>query len=132
MYAARRGKSAVVELLLDHGACIDGPLANFDTSTTAITTALYGGHTEIAKVLPERGADANVRDAEAFGGTLLHVVTRNQPGGSQTQNINLLLEYGADLEAKDDHGQTPWIIHSKLYRSSSGEEPIWKRGITRA
>ena len=105
--AARGGNIHAVKLLLDHGAHIDNSLVDSRTSATAITHAIYGGSTDVTRLLLEGGADVNFRDIEAHGGTLLHVVSRNQPGGSQTRNINLLIEYGADLEAKDEEGKTP-------------------------
>lgn len=129
--AARGGYIATVELLLAHGAHIDSLLGGSNKSTNAITQALYGRSTTIVKMLLKRGADVSFRDAEAHGGTLLHIVATNQHMRSQTRNIRLLLEYGADLEARDDEGETPLAAaveatHSKRYQSSSQEEPPWK------
>lgn len=105
--AARGGNNQAVNLLLDHGANMDGPSVDKSTSISAITGAIYEGSSRTMRLLLERGADPNFRDIEAYGGTLLHMVSRNQPGGSQIWSINLLLEFGADLEARDEEGKTP-------------------------
>ena len=105
--AASAGDIRAVKLLLEHGARIDAPSVDSRTSASAITQALYGGSPKVIKMLLDKGADPDFRDIEAHGGTLLHIVSRNQPGGSQTRSIQLLLEYGADLEAKDEDGKTP-------------------------
>lgn len=104
--AARGGNNKAVKLLLDHGAHMDSTSVDTSTSISAITGAVYGG-SRTMRLLLEKGADPNFRDIEEHGGTLLHMVSRNQPGGSQTRRIHLLLEYGADLEARDEEGKTP-------------------------
>ena len=115
LYAIRGERADVTKFLLDHGAYIDGHLADSIYTTTAITQSLYGSTSTITKMLLERGADVNLRDVEAHGGTLLHVVSRNQSGGSQTEKIKLLLEHGADLEADDEDGKTPLAAAAEDY-----------------
>ena len=107
MCAARGAQVAAAKLLLEHSAQLDNPLVNSDRITAAIMPSIYGRSTTIMKMLLDRGGDANHRDDEAHGGTLLHIVARNQPGGSQTRNIRTLLKYGADIEARDEEGKTP-------------------------
>ena len=112
--AARGGYIATVELLLAHGAHIDSLLGDSNKSTNAITQALYGRSTTIVKMLLKRGADVNFRDAEAHGGTLLHIVARNQHMRSQTRNIRLLLEYGAPIWKREmTRVKRPWGQQSK-------------------
>lgn len=113
--AARGGYIATVELLLAHGAHIDSLLGYSNKSTNAITQSSYGRSTTMVKMLLKRGADVNFRDAEEHGGTLLHIVATNRHMRCQTPNIRLLLEYGADLEAKDDVGKTPLAAAVEAY-----------------
>ena len=110
MMAAERGRTDVVRLLLEQGAEIDAVSVNHYFGSTAIAQALYKSHTATAKVLLERGADANARYNESSKSTLLHVVARHSSWEAQIPNIDLLLEKGADLEAKDDDGQTPLVV----------------------
>ncbi|KAF6232153.1 hypothetical protein HO173_009536 [Letharia columbiana] len=106
MMAASKGRTDVVRFLLDQGADIDAASTNRDFGSTAVAQALYGDHTATAKALLERGADANARYNRYSEGTLLHAVARNSNWQSQIPNMDLLLENGADLEAKDSNGQT--------------------------
>ncbi|MEL6105375.1 MAG: ankyrin repeat domain-containing protein [Planctomycetota bacterium] len=52
--AASRGQSAVAQLLIDHGADIEGPTG--DGGWTPLVFAAYRGHADVAKVLIENGA----------------------------------------------------------------------------
>lgn len=110
MMAASKGETDVVRLLLEWGAELGAASANSVSGSTAVAQALYGQHTATARVLLERGADANARFNQSFEGTLLHAAARYSDWTCPTPNIDLLLEKGADLEAKDSHGQTPLVV----------------------
>lgn len=110
MLAARKGRTDVVRLLLAQGADIGATSANPDYGSTAVAQALDRHHTETAKVLLESGADANSTYSQGSQRTLLHAVVRQYSWDSRKSEIELLLEKGADLEAKDDDGQTPLVV----------------------
>ena len=117
MMAASKGKTDVVRLLLEHGANIGAASANRDYGSTAVARALDGHHTATARLLLERGADTNAKYHQCSAESLLHAVVRKSSWNSQIPDIDLLLEKGADLEAKDDDGQTPLVVgiqHEKL------------------
>jgi ankyrin repeat protein len=129
--AARNGHVAVVQLLLDNGACVDAKDAY---GLMPIHWAARRGREAVVRLLLGRGIDVNVRDAN--GGTPMH---RAAEGGhikivrllsvrganvnmEDTSNsapihyaakgghgtlLKLLLEYGADSEDENQCGQTP-------------------------
>ena len=91
--AASRGQSAVAQLLIDHGADVEGP--SYDGEWTPLVFAAYRGHTDVAKVLLKNGAGVTAED-----GNPIHY-----SGQRQHKDIcRLLVEHGAidDLIGSND------------------------------
>ncbi|KAK1527168.1 uncharacterized protein CCOS01_07430 [Colletotrichum costaricense] len=105
--AATYGKTESVRLLLKHG----DPDIEFTPSSdiekekadtrgyTALAVASLYSHMEIVRLLLEHGANVNHR-IPGTGLTPLHLAHSGD-------TLAVLLEYGADKEAKDDNGYTP-------------------------
>ncbi|KAL3427030.1 hypothetical protein PVAG01_00539 [Phlyctema vagabunda] len=73
-------------------------------SPSAVFRAASHGHTRIVKILLDKGARLETRDA--YGQTLLHVACSR----GFDALVSLLIEEGIDLNAKDDFGCTPLQI----------------------
>ncbi len=86
--AARCGHADVVTFLLSNGADINA----LDMGVTPIATASRRGHTEVVNILREHGAKETLHVAAIAGD--IEVTKR-------------LIAQGADLNAKDEKGQTP-------------------------
>lgn len=105
--AATYGKTESVRLLLKHG----DPDIEFTPSSdiekekadtrgyTALAVASLYSHTDIVRLLLEHGASVDHR-IPGTGLTPLHLAHSGD-------TLAVLLEYGADKEAKDDNGYTP-------------------------
>ncbi|KAL0780770.1 hypothetical protein CaCOL14_002105 [Colletotrichum acutatum] len=105
--AATYGKTESVRLLLKHG----DPDIEFTPSSdierekadtrgyTALAVASLYSHTDIVRLLLEHGANVNHR-IPGTGLTPLHLTHSGV-------TLAVLLEYGADKEAKDENGYTP-------------------------
>jgi ankyrin repeat protein len=94
-HAAQNGHLPIVKLLLEHGAKADKTGHN----TTPLHLATAAGYKGIMQELLKAGADVNKRD-EDDGDAPLHVV-------SGPSLARLLIDYGADIEARNDYGATP-------------------------
>ncbi|CAM9091022.1 unnamed protein product, partial [Hapterophycus canaliculatus] len=106
--AAKNGHVALVEILLSAGANV---ALRSGESMSAIDLAAEKGHLEILKLLIYHGADVNATSPET-GGTALHVATRSCKTGA----MDVLLDAGANSDARDHHGITPlkiasWHLH---------------------
>jgi pectate lyase len=98
--AASTGDLDTIRMLVDDGADVDSLDPCDHLSKTALCRAVVGGHEEIVKFLLAKGADVN------FGGVgepPLHCAVRN---GLKTM-VELLVEAGADVNAKTGGGKTP-------------------------
>ena len=96
--AAERGSVVVTRLLLKHGAAVDATDA---AGRTALDRAVLAGRTQVADLLLQHGAtmDAN---------TLLLEAARHD---SQDRDVvRWLVGHGADLEHRDDSGDTALLI----------------------
>lgn len=116
MAAARSGNMETVQALLDAGADVNAtePLEH----QTALMWAVAEGHLDIASRLLDEGADPNMQarvselterknaDFPSGGFTPLHWAARN----GDDAMINLLLEHGADLNAKNGDSSTPMML----------------------
>ncbi len=91
--AASRGQSDVAQLLIDHGADLQGPSDGGDW--TPLVFASYRGHFEVAKVLIENGAGVTAND-----GNPIHYAGQRK----HKDLCRLLVENGAidDLMDVDD------------------------------
>ena len=100
-------------ILLDHGSEID---ACDSKGATALHLAVWKLDISAVLFLVENGANLNIKDEE--GMTVLHIVAgycsdpldEAAPAESQglaSMIIDLLLKYGADVEARDKLGLTP-------------------------
>ena len=94
--ASGKGHTEIVEFLLNHGA--DTELETCIGLTPMILAARYArdGKYETIKTLLEHGAKVNHKE-DVNGGTALHYAAMY----SGKEVINLLISYGADVNAKD-------------------------------
>lgn len=101
LMAVTRGDPRTVALLLDHRADVNALGPNGETP---LARAAAIGATDVARVLIDRGARVMVRFARV-NQTPLHVAAAH----GFLPMTQLLLEHGADPEAKDASGFTPLL-----------------------
>lgn len=103
--AAGLGRLDIVKFLLERGADIEAK------EKYGCTPLHYAGERAIAKCIIEHGADIEVKTKSVFGGaTPLHLVAASGALGV----VKLLLEQGADINAKDEDGLTPLQIANRM------------------
>ena len=103
LLASELGHPDVVQLLLDHKA--DLYLRDSD-GDTPLHCAAFGGQLEVTLLLLKLKVEVNSRNVE--GSTPLHYASTGSwrlPGGLAVV-VRLLLDYGADVQARDLSGQT--------------------------
>lgn len=126
--AAFHGHWRLSQFLIERGADANRPLD--DTGETPLHAALVSNrlaHHNVAKVLIAAGANPNsatkpgvetgafMRDCRTKGETSLH----RAAAFASEETIQLLLDAGADVEARDMHGDTPLSWASWYQRPDS-------------
>ncbi|KAJ1705306.1 hypothetical protein NYO67_12541 [Aspergillus flavus] len=114
VYAVTTGHEGILRLLLENGAELEH---KDNEGCTAVMLAAKEGHEGIVRLLLEGGADLGHKDDE--GSTVVmctvlqghegavHVIRLLLEGVLlYTDTVKLLLEYGADLECKNQHRET--------------------------
>ena len=96
--AAQNGRIIMVRNLVKHGAEIDRTTTAGDT---ALDLAILAGRTQVADVLLAAGATL---DASA----LLLKAAAN--GVTDRDTVRFLIDHGADLEHRNDNGDTPLLV----------------------
>jgi ankyrin repeat protein len=94
----------VARLLLKHGA--DANALDIK-GRTPLHLLSENGFEGAVRVLLEHGVGANTRDAN--DATPLHLASRPMYGRGRPDVIRLLLQYSADIHARDGEGQTPFM-----------------------
>jgi len=98
MNAARSGCDGCLRLLLDHGA---DAKARTDAGLTALHSAAFKGDLSMVKALLEAGAPVNVADDRGLTPLIMAANSRSK----DPEVVRLLLQHGADREAKDGFGR---------------------------
>jgi len=102
--ATSRNNISAIRVLLAHGADVNAQIAS--SGATPLILAAYTGHLDAVKLLLENGAYVNVKDAE--GQTALHkIFDRMHRLDFYPSILSLLMEHGADIDAKANDGATP-------------------------
>ena len=98
----------MTERLLDHGQDLNAKGGDFGAPLNA---SCLGGHTEVARLLLDRGAEIN-RKSHHLGMTALHLASQS----GNVSLVRLLLDRGASVDIKDENGESPFV-----YACKSGE-----------
>jgi ankyrin repeat protein len=101
--AAHHGRNRIIELLLDHGANIENCCPK---GFSALSTAARNGQNAAISLLADRGAEIDRRgfgnqDPDLDRSPLMRAAIRGFDS-----SVGLLLDLGADVNAKDVHGKT--------------------------
>jgi ankyrin repeat protein len=99
--AASAGDPGIAEDLLAHGADVNA--AETIQGRTPLLWAAASGRTDLVKLLLDQGADTRVHES-LMGTTPLMGVAGSERG--EPKLVNLLVDKGAALGAKDHHGDT--------------------------
>ena len=100
-FTSAYGLYKMTERLLDHGQDLNANGGDFGVPLNA---SCSGGHSEVARLLLDRGAEIN-RKSHLLGLTALHLA-------SQFGNVSLvkiLLDRGASIHIQDKNGHSPFI-----------------------
>ncbi|KAN0127647.1 CD4-specific ankyrin repeat protein D5.1 [Lactarius tabidus] len=103
-HASMRGYLRISKWLLDHGADMAPKLEN---GYTPLHFAAKHGHLEVCQILLECNADINSLNNGST--TALHLASVSWQKGS-AGIVQLLLDYGADVQICDLHGQTASVL----------------------
>jgi len=120
--AAREGNLEIVKLLIEHGAKIEAKDFN---NATPLFMAVTHKRKEVVKYLLEKGANINVRGR-------LYSDHREYPihraiESRQDDMAELLVAYGADLNVKNQKGQTPLQLAIDLENErKNGRRNPWR------
>ena len=98
--ACMYGHSETVLMLLDRGASI-GMVSKHKMKVQPIHSAAAGRKHALVRLLLERGADANA--IQGAGWRLIHHAAQQ----GDRKFADLLLQHGAEVDVKNDRGQTP-------------------------
>jgi ankyrin repeat protein len=124
----------ITRLLLGHGADANA-LGTYNQTPLHRVSEL--GRMGPARVLLEHGVDANARDAN--NATPLHLASdsmNRSRDGEYILIVLLLIQYGSDIRARDDKGQTPFIRAEEAGQLPQNRWPparyhtglTWKKG----
>jgi hypothetical protein len=108
MWAAHRGGTQSLKLLLEHGA--DPNIRNYSLATALHIAALYGIEADV-ELLLEYGASPFATDRE--GMQPLHCAVNSwRYGGDPLGKIKVLIQHGAPVDAPGPCGLTPicWLL----------------------
>ena len=133
--AAKEGHEAIVRLLLDRGAAVEG---NADLRVTQKKTPLFiavlRGHETIVGLLLERGATVDVR-VDYRHEITFRDMTRVTPlmmaawyWPDKLRLLQLLLDTGADINAKSSDGDTALSFAASTHGSSRTVRYLLGRG----
>ena len=98
--AVELGQEAVVTFLLERGAKVELPLSPHGFAESLIEIALESSRTKIADLLLQYGAKLDLTSPGA-----MHEAASN----GRTQVLSWLLDHDADIEIRNDYGQTPLL-----------------------
>ena len=99
IYAAREGHVDVINILLDHGAEIDGLGKN--QQLTPLQQAAWNNHLDCAQLLIERGADINADYGKQGWTPLMYALDEL----ASPDIARLLIEHGANVNI-ENQGET--------------------------
>ncbi|AUD40341.1 ankyrin repeat family protein [Flamingopox virus FGPVKD09] len=96
----------IIKVLLDHGADINKQSVFTNTSTLYETRFITD---DLLDYIIDRGANINIKGR--MGRNILHdIILRNEY--NDFNNILVLIDHGADINALDDEGNTPFMLHT--------------------
>jgi ankyrin repeat protein len=107
MHACRGGHSAAARMLLDSGARVD--VADPKTGLTPLMLACEKNSRELVQLLLERKAAVDAADAQGRS-VLVRSVANALNGKASSEILGLLLDAGADIEARDSDSLTPLMM----------------------
>jgi ankyrin repeat protein len=115
LYSKSCPTDEIVELLLKKKA---DPNAKTVDGFTPLHISTYKGFYEISKLLLNSGANPNILTNNRY--TPLHQLIKSK--SIYIKHIELLVDKGADIDAKDENGITP--IHLIVGKLDSNQEPL--------
>jgi Ankyrin repeats (many copies) len=120
--AAYRGDIEAVRTFLDNG--ID-PDAGNQVGYTALMGAARGANVDVLRLLLSRGGRATITDKR--GCIALHWVVAQPGDSSQATCVRVLLDAGADINARDEGGITP-LMNAAWFGCVDAVRELLQRG----
>jgi ankyrin repeat protein len=114
---------SMLQKLIDGGADLN--IKDIENQESPLDDAVYYGKPEFVRILLENGADPNIRDR--FGETPIFEVCKLKLD-TGTQIIDLLLDYGADINARDLEGDRVDVL-TDCANNSGVLEHLYAKGL---
>lgn len=111
--AVKTGDCNKIRLYVNNGIDIN---SKDEDGWTALMIASENDKKKIVKLLIELGADVKVQDDDEGKTALMHAIYVNSD-----ENAKILLKNGSDINAKDNYGQTPFILAACSNSKTIGE-----------